>query len=233
MKRSEFLKNVALGTTCIMVLPFDLSANESISNSKIISLPTNSCGGWVKARKHSFEQGFPVGKESNGSKLYASQTVHGIGNTGWLAELGSDVRKVFNKLDKVYIELTYNGDGSSSVKPKGKTVKDGNWHIGKAGTHLADGCAYSYAGKEYNAIEHYVFCPKKTSDYKWVKSNGKKLPKGAVVGWNKNELQAVARMNWAGGIHPGKFVKSSGACYIGYGGKEEGKGNCEILVKKL
>lgn len=189
---------------------------------------------WRKSNKQSFDQRFPAGNEAGGRTLFVTQTIHSIANTGFLSKFGTDVRKVFDKLESVYVSITIDDSGNVSSKPGGQVIpEDEGWHLGKAGTHLRDGNAYSYDGKEYNSIEHYVFAPDDPENYEWVPAQNGEYPSGAVVGWNSKERQIVARIAWEGGVHPGKLVVASKTCYIGYGGAERGLQGYEVLRRKV
>lgn len=186
---------------------------------------------WKKSNKQSFDQSFPAGREADGRSLFVTQTMHGLGN---VIGGGSDLRKLFDHLDGAYVGVSV--DESGTVKPDCGQVpsipEQSRWHIGKAGVHLARGVTYSYGGKEYDSTAHYVFAPSDPERYVWIPASNGKYPDGAIIGWNRSERQVVARMNWAGGVHPGKLIPGSRACYIGYGGGEKASQSYEVLVRR-
>lgn len=159
---------------------------------------------WVGPnKKHSFPQSFPAGREADGRPLYISQCV--------------------------LRETTFGGELYYSTKNHG-------WHIGKAGVHLKDGMTFPYGGKEFDSEhcrhdEHWVFVPDAGVSYSWVPSSGGSFPNGAVKGFNGAEQHRVCRVHFNGGIHPGKLIPSSSACFIGWGGREHGIQNYEVLVR--
>lgn len=186
---------------------------------------------WKKSNKHSFEQTLRAGHEADGRPLFVTQTMHGLGN---VVGGGSTPRSIFDRLDGAYIGVTIDEDGN--VSPDGgqipTTPNQNLWHIGKAGVHLARGVTYSYGGAEYDSTGHYVFAPPDPERYIWVTASNGAIPKDAVAGWNGSERQVVARMQWAGGVHPGKLIPSSRACFIGYGGREKASQSYEVLVRR-
>lgn len=106
------------------------------------------------------------------------------------------------------------------------------WHIGKAGVHLKDGATYSYDGEERDADKYFVFAPDDPDRFTWAPGSEGSYPPGAIAGINGTENQIVARMNWAGGVHPGKLIPGSRACFIGYGGGEKASRDYEVLVRR-
>lgn len=182
---------------------------------------------WESSQRHSFCQNFPAGREADGRKLFVSQIERR------------------HRFIGVNISFDENG-GYSSASPD--LFKDGGktWHIGKAGTHLKDGMVYSYGGKEVDVgythipqgkkYPHFTLCLtpsgiKKQQDQKikWVTASNGSVPKGAVMGFNRDEDQYVCRAKWAGGIHPGKLIRGQ-ACFFGYGGGEKAVKSYEVLV---
>jgi hypothetical protein len=178
---------------------------------------------WQNAARHSFCSNFQAGREADGRALYVSQTSRPGFRFG------------------VNITMTDNNTSSSPILASER----GEWHLGKAGVHLADGMTYSFGGGEVdvgrfhipqgNKYGHLVLCL--TENYtdrpqrlQWVSgANGSHHP-SAVRGFNTEEGQLVCRASWAGGVHPGKLIPSSGACFFGYGGGEKGVQSYEVLV---
>lgn len=182
---------------------------------------------WETSSRHSFCQNFPAGHEADGRKLYVSQI----------------------ERKHRFIGITISFDENGNVYgPSPDIFSNGGstWHIGKAGTHLKEGMAYSYGGKEYNVghfnfpkgnkYHHFTLCltsegqkKLKEGGIKWVFTSDGNVPNGAVKGFNRKENQHVCRMSWGGGIHPGKLIAGHG-CFIGYGGGEKVSKSYEVLV---
>lgn len=155
-------------------------------------------------RRHSFPTSFPAGHEADGRTLYISQCVH---------------RDQTFSTDLPYYSTSNRG-----------------WHIGKAGTHLSKGMTFSWGGSEYDSDhcrrdEHWVYLADDGATYRWVAQSGGAYPTGAVKGYNGSEQHHICRVNFQGGVHPGKLIPSSNACFIGWGGREHGIQNYEVLVK--
>jgi hypothetical protein len=184
---------------------------------------------WYFANKHSFNESFPAGREADGRRLFVTQTVHGLGN---VIGGGTDLRRLFDLVDGAAVGVTIDDGGNASPygSPPPRLDDDSLWHIGKAGTHLARGVTYSYGGKEYDSTQHFVFAPPDPQKYSWVAASNGHVPPQAVAGWNRRERQLVARAAWEGGVHPGKLIPGSRACFIGYGGGEKGISSYEVLV---
>lgn len=179
---------------------------------------------WQTANRHSFCQNFAAGREADGRPLYVSQ----FSRTG------------INMIG-VTITIGENGDASPGlISSQGAT-----WHVGKAGVHLKEGMTYSYGGGEYDAsqfsfpqgnqYQHLTFCLTELGManpgvYSWIPASGGQSFPTAVKGYNTSEGQVVCRAQWAGGVHPGKLIPSSGACYFGYGGGEKAVTSYEVLV---
>ncbi len=164
---------------------------------------------WSKrCHKHSFPKSFPAGKEADGRLLYISQTNH----------------------TTIAVGVTI--DPITGIPGISYDRHSAGWHLGKAGVHLAIGMTYSWGGDEYNGEYHWVFSPQDPEDYEWMEGVNGSFPPNSVKGWNGNENQRIARGIWNGGVHPGKLIPSSGACYIGWGGKEIGLSRYEVLVRK-
>lgn len=68
-------------------------------------------------------------------------------------------------------------------------------------------------------------------DYQWVAGSGGSFHPKAVKGYNGAEAHRVCRASHRGGLHPGKLIPSSGACFIGWGGKEYGHQHYQVLVR--
>jgi len=68
----------------------------------------------------------------------------------------------------------------------------------------------------------------------WERGSGGQIPDGAIVcGREDNgEVLFVARANFKGGLHPGKIRFAFGAAFIGFGGKEIGVNDYEVLVSQ-
>lgn len=168
---------------------------------------TAETSGWSGPhKKHSFFRSFVAGHEADGRKLFISQCV---------------LR-----------------DTTVSSSPPFYTTKNRGWHIGKAGVHLASGMTFPWKGKEMESNhcrkkEHFVFVGVPNVSYSWVKASNGNFPTGSVRGYNGHENQKVCRVKHGGGIHPGKLIPRSKACFIPYGGKEMGFGDYEVLVGKL
>lgn len=160
--------------------------------------------------KHSFEMRFPAGHEAQSQqKLFISQVLH-------------------ENLDLNGFQFSYNSDGT--IMPSPIINKYTSWHLGKAGVHLKEGCTYSYADDELDSKRHLVFAPTDPENYEWIAASNGSFPDNAVHGFNKNENQIIARMEWGGGVHPGKLIPNSKACFIGWGGKERASHQYEVLV---
>lgn len=181
---------------------------------------------WQSANRHSFCQNLQAGKEADGRPLYVSQVERHhqfVGVTIVFDENGNRI-----------------GGGPDVFRDGGSS-----WHIGKAGTHLAEGMTYSYGGKEYNVgyirmpsgnnYSHHTLCLTSEGEkryqsgrIKWVAASNGHIPSGAVKGFNQKENQHVCRASWGGGVHPGKLIGDS--CFFGYGGGEKASKSYEVLV---
>lgn len=178
----------------------------------ILFAPFAFADGWQGMNnKHSFPENFPAGKESDGRSLYITQC---------------------DRTDRtVFVGVNIDFDGN--LGPAFEAAQSSSWHIGKAGTHLKDGATYSFGGREYDCKRHIVFAPENPDDFKWVSGANGWIPlRGAIRGFNLDEGQVVCRAPFDGGIHPGKLIPQSGACYFGFGGAERASQTYEVLVAK-
>lgn len=66
----------------------------------------------------------------------------------------------------------------------------------------------------------------------WVNASNGNIPYNAVVSGSEpgRPKMYVCRVAYKGGIHPGKLLPDLGGCYIGYGGKEYGFANYQVLT---
>lgn len=157
-------------------------------------------------KKHSFPQVFPAGVEKDGTPLYIAQCVH--------------------------------RDTTVTTFMPFYSTKNKGWHIGKAAPHLKDGMSFSWGGKEYDSghcrhDEFWVFIGVPGKTYSWVGTEGGNYPPNAVGGFNGEEGQIICRgaqEDGREGVHPGKLIPKSKACFIGWGGKEHGHSRYDVLV---
>ncbi|PLX39335.1 MAG: hypothetical protein C0606_02070 [Hyphomicrobiales bacterium] len=179
----------------------------------LIAATTGATAEWKGPfNKHSFPHNFPAGWEADGRQFFVTQCAR--------RDWEFSIRAVINE------------NGTVSPRPGTPRISDKKWHIGKAGTHLREGATYSYGGKEVDCKKHVVFAPENPSDFHWVEASNGEVPAGAVRGFNDNERQVVCRIPWEGGLHPGKLIPSSKACFIGYGDHERALSGYEVLVRK-
>lgn len=179
---------------------------------------------WKEGARHSYcDSAFKAGHESDGRPLHVSQAKHSV--TAFGPSVSADGNSEFG--------LGFIFSSSES------------WHIGKAGKHLKEGMVYSYDGKEKdvgsfslpggNSYEHHVLClteygKQHIENIRWVPPNTSNIPAGSIRGFNGNERQYVCRVKHNGGYHPGKLIAQNGSCFFGYGGKEIGSKQYEVLT---
>jgi hypothetical protein len=99
-------------------------------------------------------------------------------------------------------------------------------HPGKV---VGGNCNISYGGREIE-IPNYETLTNSGVTLRWVAASGGQVPAGAVQGGQESGRSLfVCRVNYQGGVHPGKVV--AGNCNIGYGGREIEISNYEVLIR--
>lgn len=110
-----------------------------------------------------------------------------------------------------------------------RAIFDNFMNSGKVRTGF-QGCNIGYGGKEEVVPAYEVLVERSP---RWVAAQDGNIPADAVaVGQAGGKEIFVCRGRFQGGIHVGKIVPPSRACFISYGGRQDSINPYEVLVSR-